>query len=79
MIFKKIQKMEKNLYRGYILVAHKMGKTPVEIFNELSLAYSDAAPCYMTVCRLGSTFQRRYRGPQRFRSSWKTNYSRHTF
>lgn len=43
--------MEKNLYRGYILVAHKMGKTPVEIFNELSLAYSDAAPCYMTVCR----------------------------
>ena len=43
--------MEKKLYRGYILVAHKMGKTPVEIFNELSLAYSDAAPCYMTVCR----------------------------
>ena len=28
-----------------------MGKTPIEIFNELSLAYLDAAPCYMTVYR----------------------------
>ncbi len=43
--------MEKKLYRGHILVRHKMGKTPIEIYEELRLAYSDAAPSYMTVTR----------------------------
>ena len=36
------RKMEKKLYRGHILVRHKMGKTPIEIYEELRLAYSDA-------------------------------------
>ena len=41
--------MEKNLYRGYILVRHKMGKTETEIFEDLWLAYSDSALSYLTV------------------------------
>jgi hypothetical protein len=41
--------MEKNLYRGYILVCHKMGKTPIEISEDLCLAYSDSAISYVTV------------------------------
>ena len=36
------RKMEKNLYRGYILVRHKMGKTAIEIFEDLCLAYYDS-------------------------------------
>jgi len=42
------RKMEKNLYRGYILVHHKMGKTAIEIFEDLCLAYSDSALSYVT-------------------------------
>jgi len=62
-IFKKVKilkfhKMEKNIYRPYILVRHKVGLTPIEIFNELKLAYSDAAPSYMTVCRWISRFKK---------------------
>ena len=49
--------MEKNVYRPYILVCHKMGKSPTEIFNELKIAYMDAAPCYMTVCRWVKRFE----------------------
>ena len=45
------RKMEKNLYRGYILVRHKMGKTgeKIEIFEDLCLAYSDSALSHVTV------------------------------
>ena len=35
------RKMKKNLYRGYNLDRHKMGKKPIEIFEDLCLAYSD--------------------------------------
>jgi len=43
--------MEKNLYRRYILVRHKIGKTPIEIFEDLYLPYSDAALSYVKVYR----------------------------
>jgi hypothetical protein len=43
------EKREKNLCRGYILVRHKIGKTQIEIFEGLCLAYSDSALSYVTV------------------------------
>jgi len=43
--------MEKNRYRGYILVRQKKGKTPIGIFEDLCLPYSDAALFYVTVYR----------------------------
>lgn len=49
--------MEKNVYRAYILVRQKMGKPPMEIFNDLKLAYQEDAPSYMTVCRWVTRFK----------------------
>jgi len=50
-IFYFLEKWKKNLYRGYILVRHKMGKTGenIEIFEDLCLAYSDSALSHVTV------------------------------
>ena len=48
--------MEKNIYRSYILVRNKIGLTPIQIYNELVLAYSDSAPSFPTVCRWISRF-----------------------
>ena len=49
--------MEKSVYRSYILVRHKMGKPPTDIFNDLKLAYKEDAPSYMTVCRWVTRFK----------------------
>ena len=43
-----LEKWKKSLL-GYILVRHKMGKTPIEIYEDLCLAYSDSALPYVTV------------------------------
>jgi transposase len=55
--FKKNKKMEKNLYRGYILTRYKLGLSSIDIFKELELAYLDRAPSYMTVCRWVNRFK----------------------
>ena len=43
-----LEKWKKNLYRGYILVGQKMGKSPIEIFEDLCPPYSDAVLFYVT-------------------------------
>ena len=48
--------MEKNIYRSYILVRNKIGLAPIQIYNELVLAYSDSALSFPTVCRQISRF-----------------------
>jgi len=48
-IFYFLEKWKKNLYRGYILVRHKMGKMPIDIFEDICLAYSDSPLSYVTV------------------------------
>jgi histone-lysine N-methyltransferase SETMAR len=54
--FSKFLKMEKSIYRSYILVRHKLGLTPTEIFDELRLCYPDSYPSYMTVWRWWTRF-----------------------
>jgi len=49
--------MEKCLYRGFILVSFKAGKTSIETTNDLKSAYGDAAPTYMTVTRWMNRFR----------------------
>jgi transposase len=49
--------MEKNEFRAYILIRHKIGLTPIEIFNELQLAYADNSPSYVTVTRWITRFK----------------------
>ncbi len=49
--------MEKSVYRSYILVSHKLGKTPTVIWNDLDLAYGTSAPSYRTVCRWVEQFE----------------------
>ncbi len=44
-----LEKWKKNPYRGYISVRHKMWKTPIELFEDLYLSYSDSALSYVTV------------------------------
>jgi len=39
------------------LVRYKIGIAPIQIYNELVLAYSDSAPSYPTVCRWISRFK----------------------
>ena len=52
------KKCEKNLCRGYILVRHKMRKTPIEVFEDLCLAYSDSALSYVGSMSITHVFSR---------------------
>lgn len=49
--------MEKCLYRPYILVSYKQGKTATVIYNEMLIGYGDRTPSYRTVCRWVDKFK----------------------
>ena len=51
------QKMEKSDYRSYIKIRSNLGIPPIEIFNELKLAYPDQAPSHDTVVQWARSFK----------------------